>query len=101
VKFSGSSTPRFLGAAAVIVVAGALGFFAYRAKQPAAVMTPAPAAAPPTVVPAKEEEPKKAAIPDTLPDITLADRDVWRPTAHAEFLGDLVRTLPTRDSAAQ
>ena len=53
--------------------------------------------------------PPKKKVPDTLPDITLADRDgkptqareLRRPAADGEFLGDLVCALPPRDPAAQ
>ena len=59
----------------------------------------------PDCSPAGAEEP----IPDTLPDITLADRDgkptklasFGGPAVDGEFLGDLVRPLSPRDPAAQ
>ncbi len=69
---------------------------------------PKPPPAPADAAPQRAEPPRKS-IPDTLPDITLADRDgkptklveLRRPAADGEFLGDLVRALPPRDPAAQ
>jgi thiol-disulfide isomerase/thioredoxin len=89
VKSSGSSTPRLLGAALIIIGAGAVGFFAYRAKQPAPslvdeVAGPQAPAVQPDV--AEPEPPKGKTIPDTLPDITLADRE-GKPTKLASFAG--------------
>jgi thiol-disulfide isomerase/thioredoxin len=75
VKSSESSTPRLLGAAFIVVAAAAVGFFAYRAKQPApsiveeVAATPAPA----DLSEVAEPEPIAKTIPDTLPDVTLAD----------------------------
>jgi len=91
VKSSGFSKLRFIGAAAIVLVAGAAGYFAYwlhetsvigssgqvRANPPAADASPAPAAA---------ESPKKKVVPDTLPDITLAGVD-GKPTKLASFGG--------------
>ena len=80
---------RLLGAALVVIAAGAVGFFAYRANQPAATLVeevglaPAPATAPAADAPAAS---KPKTIPDTLPDITLADRD-GKPTKLASFAG--------------
>jgi thiol-disulfide isomerase/thioredoxin len=76
VKSSGFRAPRLLGAALVVVAAGAVGFFAYRAKQPqSALVAEAPVVAEPSPPAADPGLPKPKAIPDTLPDITLADRD--------------------------
>ena len=113
-KSSGSSTPRLLGAALIIIAAGAAGFFAYRAKQP----DPSPLT--PVTEPSctgggafrsrkRHQLPEPKSVPDTLPDITLADRngkanqtrELWRPAPHGEFLGHLVRALPARDPTAQ
>jgi thiol-disulfide isomerase/thioredoxin len=88
VKSSGFSAPRLLGAALVVIAAGAIGFFAYRANQPQPmVVKEIPKAAEPVVEPATDSElPKPKAIPDNLPDITLADRD-GKPTKLASFAG--------------
>jgi thiol-disulfide isomerase/thioredoxin len=91
VKNSGSATPRTLVAGLIIIAAGAAGFFAYRmhAGKPAAELVPvAEAPAPATPAPAPEaaaELPKKP-IPDSLPDITLADKN-GKPTQLASFGG--------------
>jgi thiol-disulfide isomerase/thioredoxin len=90
VKSSGSSTPRLLGAALIIIAAGAAGFFAYRAKQPdpspltQVTAPPAPVAAPSPEIATSSPKPKS--VPDTLPDITLADRN-GKPTKLASFGG--------------
>lgn len=85
---SGFSTLRLLGAALVVIAAGAVGFFAYRANQPAATLVEevGAAQAPATPPAADADTPKTKAIPDTLPDITLADRD-GKPTKLASFGG--------------
>ena len=88
-KSSGSSTPRLLGAVAIAIAAGAVGFFAYRAKQPAPPLveqTPAPQPAEASPEEPAADAPKAKPIPDTLPDITLADRD-GKPTKLASFGG--------------
>ena len=79
-KSSGSSTPRLLGAALIIIAAGAAGFFAYRAKQPdSGSLTQVPEPTAPVAAPVAPESaissPKQKSVPDTLPDITLANRD--------------------------
>jgi thiol-disulfide isomerase/thioredoxin len=73
----GFSTPRLLGAALIAVLAGAFGFFAYRAQQPApSALTPvAPDDASPAAVVADPGAPKPKKVPDVLPEIMLADRD--------------------------
>jgi thiol-disulfide isomerase/thioredoxin len=90
VKSSGSSTPRLLGAALIIIAAGAAGFFVYRAKQPdPSPLTQMTAPAAPVAAPASESTaspPKPKSVPDTLPDITLADRN-GKPTKLASFGG--------------
>jgi thiol-disulfide isomerase/thioredoxin len=90
VKSSGSSTPRLLGAALIVIAAGAAGFLVYRAKQPDVnTLTPVTKPAASVATPASEDNassPKPKAIPDTLPDITLAGRD-GRPTKLASFGG--------------
>jgi thiol-disulfide isomerase/thioredoxin len=90
VKSSGSSTPRLLGAALIVIAAGAAGVFVYRAKQPeASTLTPVTTASAPIATAASEDNAsslKPKAVPDTLPDITLADRDGKR-TKLASFGG--------------
>jgi thiol-disulfide isomerase/thioredoxin len=82
VKSLGSSTPRLLAAAVIILAAGSVGFFAYHARVPVVKVDPSP---PTTRVPqAAPVERKK--IPDTLPDITLAGID-GKPTKLASFGG--------------
>ncbi len=89
-KQTGSAIPRALVAGIIIVAAGIGGFLAYRMQQPAETLTvSAPAdAAPDAAPPAALAEPKPAgrSIPDTLPDITLADRH-GKPTRLASFGG--------------
>jgi thiol-disulfide isomerase/thioredoxin len=80
-----------LGAAVIVIAAGAVGFFAYRAKQPApALVEDVPIAqlpvAPPAADPAQADAPQPKSIPDTLPDITLEDR-AGKPTKLAKFAG--------------
>jgi thiol-disulfide isomerase/thioredoxin len=84
--------PRLLGAAALIVVAGGLGFFIYRANHSADLESSglqpdasSRGAAPVAETPAPEAE-KERKVPDTLPDITLADKD-GKPTPLASFAG--------------
>jgi thiol-disulfide isomerase/thioredoxin len=86
---SSSSMPRLLGAALLIVAAGAAGFLFYRARQPESPMTTAPLPAettPPAGDAASVPAPAKKSIPDTLPDITLADMD-GKPTPLSSFGG--------------
>jgi thiol-disulfide isomerase/thioredoxin len=89
VNVAGSSKNRLAGAliggGVAAVAAGAVGFFAYRYSHPAP--EPLVAAAPAVTAPeppAPEGSAKK--VPDTLPDITLADRD-GKPTKLASFGG--------------
>jgi thiol-disulfide isomerase/thioredoxin len=81
-------------AAIIIVIAGAAGFFAYRQAdgEPASLKADAspaartePAAEGAAEDPA-ETKPAGKSIPDTLPDITLTDKD-GKPTALASFGG--------------
>jgi len=84
VKQSGSSALRLIIAVLVIATAGAVGFFAFKAvTPPQPSITPVVAA---QVRDAAPEEPRRKVIPDTLPDITLADRD-GKPTKLASFGG--------------
>ncbi|HUQ09910.1 MAG TPA: TlpA disulfide reductase family protein [Steroidobacteraceae bacterium] len=82
--------PRALLAAIIIVVAGAAGFLAFRhADGLDRVDAPVALAAPPTGDVAQEPAeptPARKAIPDTLPDITLADTK-GKPTKLASFGG--------------
>lgn len=79
--------PRVLLAVAVVIAAGAAGFLAYRnaeGPEPAVALKPqAPPAPDPEPV---ESKPPGKAIPDTLPDITLADKD-GKPTKLSSFGG--------------
>ena len=63
-----------IGGGLAAVAAGAVGFFAYRYLHPAAepMITAAPAVA---ATPASPPPAESKKIPDTLPDISLADRD--------------------------
>jgi len=75
---------RLIIVALAVATAGAIGFFAFKAITPP----------PPTIIPAVAapsldavpDEPSKKVIPDTLPDITLADRD-GNPTKLTSFGG--------------
>ncbi|HEU4591571.1 MAG TPA: TlpA disulfide reductase family protein [Steroidobacteraceae bacterium] len=82
--------PRLLGAVVLVVVAGGLGFHVYRANQPATlqVSAPKPELQSPATVPAAPapEAEKENKVPDTLPDITLADKD-GKPTKLSSFAG--------------
>jgi thiol-disulfide isomerase/thioredoxin len=81
----GSSTVRLIGAAFIIVAAGAAGFYVYRGSTLAPAITPTKADSPAQPVePDLKEKPK--VIPDTLPDITLADRS-GKPTKLSSFGG--------------
>ena len=87
-KSSAFNAPRLLAAALIIIAAGAVGYFTYRAKQPAPVLeevASAPAATTP-VGPAQPEAPKPKSVPDKLPDITLADIS-GKPTKLSSFAG--------------
>jgi thiol-disulfide isomerase/thioredoxin len=86
-----AKTPRALLAALIIFSAGILGFIANtlvglgvsgRQQPVSAVQAPVPAAAPAT----EETGEKKKPVPDTLPDITLANLD-GKPTKLASFAG--------------
>ena len=77
--------PRLIGAVLAAVAAGAVGFYAYRLQHPGAEVS-APVVAADAPAPAPEPEPKAKSIPETLPDITLADRD-GKPTKLASFGG--------------
>jgi thiol-disulfide isomerase/thioredoxin len=86
VKNSGSATPRFIGAGLLVLAAGMGGFLLYRSSQNApAPLTSVPAAAKPSTESTTPAAPKKA-VPDTLPDITLAGVD-GKPTKLASFGG--------------
>ena len=86
---SGFSTPRLLGAALLILGAGAAGFVAYRARHAdAPTLTAAPVG--PAVQPDTSPPPAGAtatkSVPATLPDIALADMN-GKPTRLASFAG--------------
>jgi len=88
VKQTGSAIPRVLVAGIIIIAAAVGGFLAYRMKQPTQTLTAsAPADAGPAATAAEPApKPPGKSIPDTLPDITLADRD-GKPTKLASFGG--------------
>ena len=75
-----------LGGVIAAIGSGTASYCAYRLKHSATevVATPAPADA--SAVPAPAEPAKAKTVPDTLPDITLADRD-GKPTKLASFGG--------------
>ncbi|MEO8017374.1 MAG: TlpA disulfide reductase family protein [Pseudomonadota bacterium] len=86
-KPSSSSVLRLLVAALVVVGAGAVGFYSHRLGLPVPSLAEAPPArpAPAPSTPAAEET-KQKPVPETLPDITLADRD-GKPTKLSSFGG--------------
>jgi len=76
-----------LGGVLGAIGAGAAGFYAYRLRNPtppAIEAAPAPAASATPTEP--QADSKKKAVPDTLPDITLTDRD-GKPTKLTSFGG--------------
>jgi thiol-disulfide isomerase/thioredoxin len=77
-----------IGAALAALGSGVVGFYAYRLKHPAAdLVEVAPETAKPAdIAAAAGEAPKKRAVPDTLPDLTLEDRD-GKPTKLSSFGG--------------
>ena len=89
-KSSGFFKPRLIGAVAAIVSAGAVGFLAYRYQHPVAdaVTEASGETGEPSIPPhtATTAQPKGKTIPDTLPDVTLADRDN-KPTKLTSFGG--------------
>jgi len=91
VKTSGFSTPRLLGAVGIVVVAGLAGFGLYKGlnrETAASTLEPVKAApseaASPAIVDSTAPAEKK--IPDSLPDVTLANAD-GVPTKLASFAG--------------
>jgi len=87
VKSNGSVAPRLLGAALIVLTSGMVGYFAYRARVARDAVVPAiPAAARPQAPANEPAGPAKKVVPDSLPDITLADRD-GKPTKLASFGG--------------
>jgi thiol-disulfide isomerase/thioredoxin len=85
VRYSGSSTLRFAGVVLAVIAAGTAGFLAYQLHAPSPAMAPLAATSPAAAAPSPDE-PKKKVVPDTLPDITLADRK-GKPTKLASFGG--------------
>jgi thiol-disulfide isomerase/thioredoxin len=83
------STPRLLGAALLILAAGAAGFVAYRtrhAEGPTLTATPVGPAMQPDPSPSLQGTTAKKPVPATLPDISLADMS-GKPTKLASFGG--------------
>lgn len=90
---SRTSAPRLLGAVLIIVAAGGAGFVAYRSRHAQDdKLTPAPTAMAANrsdeaaVSMPPDASPPKKSVPDTLPDITLADMN-GKPTRLASFAG--------------
>lgn len=80
----GSSAARYIVGPLVILLAGAGGFFIYKSMRPETpVLTEAPPSSP---TPAEESAGLAKKVPDTLPDITLADV-TGKPTRLASFGG--------------
>jgi len=83
------SAPRLLGAVLIVVAAGGAGFLAYRARHAndeRVTVAPPATTAKPAEAPAAEPGAQKKSVPDTLPDITLANLD-GKPTKLASFAG--------------
>jgi len=83
--------PRALLAALIIFISAALGFSVFRLKQGnqggvTALPASSTSASVTTAAPATPEVEKKKAVPEMLPDITLADVD-GKPTKLASFAG--------------
>ena len=72
-----------LGGAIAAIGSGAVGYYVYRANHPTPPLVEVAPEATPVEQPAK---PNKKTVPDTLPDITLADRD-GKPTKLTSFGG--------------
>ncbi len=88
---TGSSTLRFVGVVLIIVAAGTAGYVAYKVHAPSVAMVPlaaeSPAAAPnSSSVVADPGAPKPRKVPDTLPEIMLADQN-GVPTKLSSFGG--------------
>jgi thiol-disulfide isomerase/thioredoxin len=77
-----------IGGALAALGSGAFGFYLYQLKHPAPglIETPTETAGPADAPAASGEAPKKRAVPDALPEITLEDRD-GKPTKLASFGG--------------
>jgi peroxiredoxin len=89
VKTPGFSKPRLIAAAAAAIGSGAVGFFAYRVTHPVVAPVIESRGTTELITPPKiatTDTPKAKAIPDTLPDITLADRN-GNPTKLTSFGG--------------
>jgi thiol-disulfide isomerase/thioredoxin len=82
--------PRFLVAGATVIAAGVAGFLFYRvgAPAPAPTLTPEPVTAPAggEEAPAPSAAPAGRKVPETLPEITLADLS-GKPTRLARYGG--------------
>ncbi len=82
-----ATMPRLLGAALIVFVAAALGFFAYRARHAdSGQLTAVPVSAPVPDEAATPAAPAKKSVPDVLPEITLADM-TGKPTKLSSFGG--------------
>jgi thiol-disulfide isomerase/thioredoxin len=86
-----AKTPRALLAALLIFSAGALGYVGYKLNSLAGVgisgqVNASPSVPLPVSTAAPDEAPKKKTVPDSLPDITLANLD-GKPTKLSSFGG--------------
>ncbi|HEV7607647.1 MAG TPA: TlpA disulfide reductase family protein [Steroidobacteraceae bacterium] len=90
-KFFESRALHFVVGVLAIIGAGTTGYLAYKMHAPSRIMVPLAATSPAAADAAQaavdaQSEPKRKPIPDTLPDITLADRD-GKSTKLASFGG--------------
>jgi thiol-disulfide isomerase/thioredoxin len=86
VKSSGYSSLRGISAAVLVILAGGIGYGAYRFWPKSEALRPAPATAAPQPEKTPPDAPPRKSIPDTLPDITLANRE-GKPTKLTSFGG--------------
>jgi len=81
------SRARFIVGPLIVLIAGGAGFFIYRSTiKPEQSLTPVPAVPASAENPAAEPVTEKKKVPDTLPDITLANLD-GKPTKLRSFAG--------------
>jgi len=88
VKSTGFSTPRLIGAVLIALVAGFAGFALYRgfSKHTVQNLTAVGPRTTSSIVVAPGDAPNLKQIPDTLPDVTLTDKD-GKPTKLTSFGG--------------
>ena len=87
-KSTGFSTPRLIGAVLIALVAGFAGFALYRgfSKHTVQNLTAVGPRTTSSIVVAPSDAPNLKRIPDTLPDVTLTDKD-GKPTKLTSFGG--------------